>query len=119
MAACILAITFASTFSVIFPLIGPAVVLLVFLTLVGTSSNNTFSFRSESDSKFSPPLPHWLCVRPHALADRRFAADLAAKTLRLARCNSAHPSGPDFLQSTTLAGGHRARQRRRHHHRLC
>ena len=44
MAPCILAITFASTFSVIFPLIGPAVVLLVFLTLVGTSSNTLSSF---------------------------------------------------------------------------
>ena len=33
--ACILAIIFASTFSLIFPLIGPAVVVLLFLTLVG------------------------------------------------------------------------------------
>ena len=44
MASCILAITFASTFSMIFPLIGPAVVLLVFLTLVGTSSNTHSRF---------------------------------------------------------------------------
>ncbi|KAH9178520.1 hypothetical protein EDB89DRAFT_1926998 [Lactarius sanguifluus] len=34
MACCILAVTFASTFAVIFPLLGPPVVLLVFLTLV-------------------------------------------------------------------------------------
>ncbi|KAI0308375.1 hypothetical protein B0F90DRAFT_1807574 [Multifurca ochricompacta] len=34
MACCTLAVTFASTFSVIFPLLGPPVVLLVFLTLV-------------------------------------------------------------------------------------
>lgn len=33
--ACVLAIIFASTFSLIFPLIGPAVVVLLFLTLVG------------------------------------------------------------------------------------
>ena len=33
--ACVLAIIFASTFSLIFPLIGPAVVILLFLTLVG------------------------------------------------------------------------------------
>ncbi|KNZ80609.1 hypothetical protein J132_04851 [Termitomyces sp. J132] len=33
--ACILAIAFASAFSMIFPLIGPAVVILIFLTLVG------------------------------------------------------------------------------------
>lgn len=33
--ACVLAIVFASTFSLIFPLIGPAVVVLLFLTLVG------------------------------------------------------------------------------------
>ena len=35
MACCVLAVTFASTFAVIFPLLGPPVVLLVFLTLVG------------------------------------------------------------------------------------
>lgn len=34
MACCVLAVTFACTFSVIFPLIGPPVVVLVFLTLV-------------------------------------------------------------------------------------
>ncbi|KAJ3936119.1 MAG: hypothetical protein NXY57DRAFT_886512 [Lentinula lateritia] len=34
MGACILAIVFASTFSLIFPLIGPAVVVLLFLTLI-------------------------------------------------------------------------------------
>ncbi|KAI0003860.1 hypothetical protein BJV74DRAFT_812109 [Russula compacta] len=34
MACCILGISFASTFAIIFPLIGPPVVLLVFLTLV-------------------------------------------------------------------------------------
>lgn len=34
MACCVLAVTFASTFAVIFPLLGPPVVLLVFLTLV-------------------------------------------------------------------------------------
>jgi calcium permeable stress-gated cation channel len=34
MACCILAVIFASTFSLIFPLIGPAVVLLVLLTLI-------------------------------------------------------------------------------------
>jgi hypothetical protein len=33
--ACILAIIFASTFSLIFPLIGPAVVVLLFLSLIG------------------------------------------------------------------------------------
>jgi len=33
--ACVLAIIFASTFAIIFPLIGPAVVVLLFLTLVG------------------------------------------------------------------------------------
>lgn len=33
--ACVLAIIFACTFSLIFPLIGPAVVVLLFLTLVG------------------------------------------------------------------------------------
>jgi len=32
---CILAVVFASTFALIFPLIGPAVVILLFLTLVG------------------------------------------------------------------------------------
>lgn len=36
--ACVLAIVFASTFSLIFPLIGPAVVLLLFLTLIGGQS---------------------------------------------------------------------------------
>jgi hypothetical protein len=35
MACCVLGVTFASTFAVIFPLLGPPVVLLVFLTLVG------------------------------------------------------------------------------------
>ena len=35
MACCVLAVTFASTLVVIFPLLGPPVVLLVFLTLVG------------------------------------------------------------------------------------
>ncbi|KAN0102356.1 hypothetical protein V8E52_012028 [Russula decolorans] len=34
MACCILAVTFACTFSVIFPLIGPPIALLVFLTLI-------------------------------------------------------------------------------------
>jgi hypothetical protein len=34
MACCVLGVTFASTFAVIFPLLGPPVVLLVFLTLV-------------------------------------------------------------------------------------
>jgi len=33
--ACILAIIFASTFALIFPLIGPAVLVLLFLTLIG------------------------------------------------------------------------------------
>jgi glucan phosphoethanolaminetransferase (alkaline phosphatase superfamily) len=37
MACCILAVAFASTFSLIFPLIGPPVVLLLFLTLIGTT----------------------------------------------------------------------------------
>jgi hypothetical protein len=60
MAACILAITFASTFSVIFPLIGPAVVLLVFLTLVGTSSNNTFSFHFVASLTWSSA--HRFCI---------------------------------------------------------
>jgi hypothetical protein len=35
MGCCILAIVIASAFSLLFPIIGPAVVLLVFLTLVG------------------------------------------------------------------------------------
>lgn len=34
-ACCILAVILASTFSLIFPLIGPAVVLLLFLTIIG------------------------------------------------------------------------------------
>ena len=38
--ACILAIIFACTFSLIFPLIGPAVVVLLFLTLVGRYSSS-------------------------------------------------------------------------------
>jgi calcium permeable stress-gated cation channel len=38
--ACILAIIFACTFSIIFPLIGPAVVVLLFLTLVGRYSSS-------------------------------------------------------------------------------
>lgn len=33
--ACVLALVFASAFSVIFPLMGPAVVILLLLTLVG------------------------------------------------------------------------------------
>ena len=37
-ACCILAVVLASAFSLLFPLIGPAVVLLLFLTIVGTWS---------------------------------------------------------------------------------
>lgn len=36
--ACVLSMTFASAFSLIFPLIGPAALILLFLTLVGASS---------------------------------------------------------------------------------
>ena len=43
MACCVLAVTFASTFALIFPLLGPPVVLLVFLTLVGMGSQFEFS----------------------------------------------------------------------------
>ena len=43
MACCVLAVTFASTFALIFPLLGPPVVLLVFLTLVGMGSHFEFS----------------------------------------------------------------------------
>lgn len=52
MACCILAVAFASMFAVIFPLIGPPVVLLVFLTLVGTM--HTPPFCSKFNWKFKP-----------------------------------------------------------------
>jgi calcium permeable stress-gated cation channel len=47
MACCILAVAFASMFAIIFPLMGPPVVLLVFLTLVGTMHNFSFLFKSD------------------------------------------------------------------------
>jgi hypothetical protein len=95
MACCILAVTFACTFSVIFPLIGPPIALLVFLTLIGTTL--TSSFAPNLTRCFSPPLPHWLRVRPDALADRWSATDLASETLRIAPCIATHPSRPDFF----------------------
>jgi calcium permeable stress-gated cation channel len=93
MAFCILAVTFASVFTVIFPLIGPPVVLLVFLTLVGMA--HTSRFRPESDQRFSPPLSRRLRVRPHPLANWRLAADLAAEALCLAPRIATRPSRLD------------------------
>src|SRR6267154_1650145 len=117
MACCILAVTFACTFSVIFPLIGPPIVLLVFLTLVGTTL--TFRFASNLTGGFSPPIPHWLRVRPDPLTDRWSATDLASETLCIAPCIATHPSRPDSFHSTIMARGWRARRYGVPHHFLC
>jgi hypothetical protein len=117
MASCILAVTFSCTFSVIFPLIGPPVVLLVFLTLLGTTLTSRFTPNLTRD--FSPPLPHWLCVRPDPLADRWPATNMATETLRIAPCFATHPSRPDSFQSTIMARGWRARRYRSSHYFVC
>lgn len=79
--ACVLAIIFASTFSLIFPLIGPAVVVLLFLTLIGTFSLKNPSL-SIPKQHFSSPLSYWLCLRTDTFTNWRSFADLAFAKIR-------------------------------------
>ena len=72
MACCILAVTFACTFSVIFPLIGPPVVLLVFLTLVGTMII-LFRFAPNSNQRFHQPIASSLVMCTAEPARRQVA----------------------------------------------
>jgi calcium permeable stress-gated cation channel len=73
--ACILAIIFASTFCLIFPLVGPAVVILLFLTLIGElcicNREETYLNLGHSAS-----ISHWLCICSNPLANRRPLTDL-------------------------------------------
>ncbi|THH13010.1 hypothetical protein EW146_g7167 [Bondarzewia mesenterica] len=65
MGCCVLAVIFASAFSMIFPLIGPAVAILLLLTLID-----------------SPSLPDWIRLRTDALTDGWPAAVVVAEAVR-------------------------------------
>lgn len=88
-----MAVLLASTFSLIFPLVAPAAVLLLLLTLIGVF------LMPERDamtvltlSLCSPPLPHRLRLRTDTLANRRASAALAHQAFRHATCvPAAHP----------------------------
>jgi hypothetical protein len=76
-------------------------------------------FASNLIRGFSPPIPHWLRVRPDPLADRRPATDMASETLRIAPCITTHTSRPDSFQSTIMARRWRTCRYRGPRHYLC
>ncbi|KAJ7446697.1 hypothetical protein FB451DRAFT_1291217 [Mycena latifolia] len=69
--ACILAIIFASTFSIIFPLIAPAVVILLFLTLVAHRFLVGYVY-ARTHSQTGGLLQIWLLRRFGTLLSREF-----------------------------------------------
>lgn len=62
-ACCIMAVILASTFSLIFPLIGPAVILLLFLTIVGKYATYFIVLSATKNFCFvSSPFRGRLCI---------------------------------------------------------
>jgi hypothetical protein len=74
--ACVLAIIFACTFALIFPLIGPAVVVLLFLSLIGKVFVCSLNLKAQR-LIHSSPISCWLCVRSNTFTNWGPPANLA------------------------------------------
>lgn len=109
--ACALALVFASTFSLIFPLMAPAVVLLVFLTLIGKSLLLIGGLFSILTDAVSASLLGRICLCSHTLANWWPSANMAPSALRNPSFTPAYPVGIDSFDTAIL-------DRRRHPRRL-
>ena len=109
---CVLAVLLASAFSLIFPLLAPGALVLLFLTLIGTFDYLKISMNSIEKitfrliySKNSTPFPDRLRVRTHAFANRRFAVYLDTEAIRNYPRVPTFGSWPHFAQPKIMDRG--------------
>lgn len=101
---CVLAILFASTFAFIFPLIAPAAVILLLLTLIGETFQITPLMIANYCSffLFSSSFSCWLCLCSYPFSNRRLTSDLVFTTVWDCALVSTHPSWSHLLDSAIL-----------------
>lgn len=100
LACCIWAQVTASTLCIIFPIIGPALALLLFLSLIGTVEVLLRAHRMyRLTASHSTPIPRWLRLRTHSVPNRWSPPNMARPTLRYpprlpAHAPRSHPPHP-------------------------